>query len=293
MSDSESERLLSPSKWSKRFDSIQLELHYYNFVKQVTEDVRKTIKHKLDVPYGTTERTKYDVYGTDLPKDSPIFVFIHGGYWQESSKDLATVPVPVFVRNGIKVITVGYDLCPNVKIGDIITEIKMAVENILQFALNLGCRNVWVAGHSAGAHLAVSLLYDKQWLDEMKKQEYLHLLKGVVLISGVYNLTPLVDTSYNTALKLTKDEIETYSFNAPDVKIGVHIDRLKTIVVVGECDSPWFIGQSRECAQKLLTVVDNIQYILLRENVDHFDIVEKLMDEEFILTKTILNSVFN
>lgn len=45
--------------------------------------------------------------------DAPIFVFIHGGYWQEFSKDLTGFSVPLFVKNKIKVITVGYDLCPN------------------------------------------------------------------------------------------------------------------------------------------------------------------------------------
>lgn len=47
--------------------------------------------------------------------DAPIFVFVHGGYWQEFSKDLAGFSVPLFVENKIKVITVGYDLCPNGK----------------------------------------------------------------------------------------------------------------------------------------------------------------------------------
>lgn len=48
--------------------------------------------------------------------DSPIFIFIHGGYWQEGSKDFAAFTVPVFVNKGIKVITIGYDLCPNGKL---------------------------------------------------------------------------------------------------------------------------------------------------------------------------------
>lgn len=34
----------------------------------VTEKTRKTVKCELDVPYGPTERAKYDIYGTDLPK---------------------------------------------------------------------------------------------------------------------------------------------------------------------------------------------------------------------------------
>lgn len=65
-------------------------------------------------------------------------------------------------------------------------------------------RNVWVAGHSAGAHLASSLLYDELWLDKMTKQGYLNLLKGIVLIGGVFNLKPIINTDISTALKLTK-----------------------------------------------------------------------------------------
>ncbi|XP_076749599.1 kynurenine formamidase [Xylocopa sonorina] len=292
-SSAEKEALYHPSKWNKRFDRATLLSHYTDSVIEITQNARKTLKCELDVPYGTTERTKYDVYGVDLPKDSPILVFIHGGYWQEGSKDLATFAVPVFVRKGIKVVTIGYDLCPNVKLEDIVSQIKSAIEHILKDSFGNECRNIWVAGHSAGAHLAASLLYDELWLDKMMKQGYLNLLKGIVLISGVYSLESLVHTSINTGLKLTKQEIDTYSFNTLDIKNNAPIQGLKVIVTVGECDSPWFIDQSRKCAQKLVSLVDNIHYVLLRNNIDHFDIVEKLTDEEFILTKMILYNVFN
>ncbi|XP_016914306.1 kynurenine formamidase isoform X3 [Apis cerana] len=285
------EVLYSPSKWSKRFDQMQILSNYCKFSKEVTENARKTLKCELDIPYGTTKGTKYDIYGTDLPKDSPIFIFIHGGYWQEGSKDVSAYAAPVFVNKGIKVITIGYDLCPNVKLRDIISQIKTAIAHILKSASSLKCRNVWISGHSAGAHLASSILYDKLWLDEMTKHEYLYLLKGIVLISGIFNLEPLVNTSNNTALKLTKNEIDAYSFTTLNIKNNTSIQGLKVIVTNGECDSPVFINESRECAQKLITMVDNVQYILLRENIDHFDIVENLTNEEFILTKLILRNI--
>lgn len=293
MSISEQEVLYSPSKWSKRFDQMQILSNYYKFAKKVTDDARKNFKCELNIPYGTTERTKYDIYGADLPKDSPIFIFIHGGYWQEGSKDFAAFTVPVFVNKGIKVITIGYDLCPNVKFGDIISQIKIAIKHILKYASNLECRNVWLSGHSAGAHLASSILYDKLWLDEMTKNGYLNLLKGIVLIGGVYNLNPLLDTNIVTPLKLTKDEINTYSFTTLDTKNNTHIQGLKVIVTIGECDSPGLINESIECTQQLITIVDDVHYIFLRENIDHFNIVEELTNEEFILTKVILNNIFH
>lgn len=68
--------------------------------------------------------------------------------------------------------------------------------------LFLGFRCVWIVGHSAGAHLTLSLLYDKAWLESIDK--YLNVLKGMLLISGVYELRPLLTTSMNDALKLTE-----------------------------------------------------------------------------------------
>ncbi|KAK1120459.1 hypothetical protein K0M31_012439 [Melipona bicolor] len=294
MSISEQEILYTPSKWSKRFDRDNMKLlsHYYKFAKNITDDARRNLKCELNIPYGTTERTKYDIYGTDLPENSPIFIFIHGGYWQEGSKDLAAFAAPVFINKGIKVITIGYDLCPNVKFGDIISQIKIAIEHILNYALGLKCRNVWISGHSAGAHLASSILYDTLWLDKMMKSEYLNLLKGIVLIGGVYNLNPLLDTNIVTPLKFSKDEIKSYSFTTLDTKNNIPIQGLRVVVTVGECDSPGLIIESRECAQQLITMVDNVHYVFLRENIDHFNIMEKLTNEEFILTKIILNNIF-
>lgn len=277
--------------WSKRFGHVELTEHYFKFATEVTRNARETLKCELDVPYGTTDRTKYDVYGTDLPKDAPILVFIHGGYWQEGSKDLATFAVPGFVAKGIKVVTVGYDLCPHVKLEDIISQIKLAIEEILKSASSYGSRNVWIVGHSAGAHLAASILHDELWQDEMTERSYFNLLKGIVLIGGIFNLKHLLDTTIIAPLKLTKDEIDAYSFSTIDTTKSKPIQGLKVIVADGECDTPEFINESRNYAQKLVTIVDNVQYILLRENVDHFDIVERLTDTNFLLTKVILDNM--
>lgn len=52
--------------------------------------------------------------------------------------------------------------------------------------------------------MALALLYDKLWLDELAEQGCLNLLKGIVLISLFYDLKPLLDTTINHALQLTK-----------------------------------------------------------------------------------------
>jgi len=123
-----------------------------------------------------------------------------------------------------------------VKLGDIVAQIKSAVEQILKYAadsgskyvtlnlslylyirfirilvknkfqlyLNNAYRRICIAGHSAGAHLAATLLHDDDWINRMTQEGYFALLKEIVLIGGIYNIKPLVDTSFGIALQLTE-----------------------------------------------------------------------------------------
>ncbi|KAI4483283.1 hypothetical protein M0804_008338 [Polistes exclamans] len=281
------EKLYSPSEWSNRFKSAEMMSRYLIFAADATKKARNTTKCILDIPYGPTERTKYDIYGTDLPDDAPMLIFIHGGYWQEFSKDFAGFSVPVLVENKIKVAIVGFDLCPDVKLKDIVSQIKIAIEKIVSSALKSGCRCVWIAGHSSGAHLTAALLHDTKWIKYMTELGYFQLIKGLLLISGIYNIEPVVNTSYNEALKLTEDDIKEFNLSTLDTKGYTPIKNLKVIATVGEYDSPIFINETREYAQKAMSFVDNVEYILLRD-IDHFNIVENLLNAEFVLTQLIL-----
>lgn len=43
--------------------------------------------------------------------------------------------------------------------------------------------------------------------------------------------------------------------------------------------------------KKLVEFVDNVEFLLLRNNIDHFDIVENLVHCDFQLTKLILQHI--
>lgn len=53
-----------------------------------------------------------------------------------------------------------------------------------------------MGGHSAGAHLAASMIHPE--LHENNG------IKGFILISGIFDLNPLLETTVNKALKLNK-----------------------------------------------------------------------------------------
>jgi acetyl esterase/lipase len=97
---------------------------------------------------------------------------------------------------GVAVAVMGYDLCPNVTIADIIEQARRACVFLWQ---RFG-RKLLVYGHSAGGHLTAAMvatdwhaLYPKAPAD---------LAPVGYAISGVFDLTPLVGVSMNQDLRL-------------------------------------------------------------------------------------------
>ncbi|XP_034934328.1 kynurenine formamidase [Chelonus insularis] len=285
--DPEIDKAYNPSVWSNRYSESYDE--FLDLSKKAVEKARSSIPCKIDIAYGPTERMKFDIYGINLPNDAPVLVFIHGGYWRECNKESAGFHISPFVSKGIKVINVGYDLCPAVTLTDIVNEIRSAIETILKYCKKTGTKSIWISGHSAGAHLAASILYDREWHTSMKHQQLFQLIKGLILLGGIYSLEPLVKTSVNEDLKLTEQEIKTISYNTLDMSKTEPINGIKVLVVVGESDAPTFINESRNYAKKLMDFVDQVEFILLREKIDHFEIVEKFSDPSFSLFKIIMS----
>ncbi|XP_066593977.1 kynurenine formamidase [Prorops nasuta] len=283
---------LLPSRWSKRYNADKVVENFIELFQEVLNDVRSKTKYLLDVPYGDTNRTKMDIYGIDLPNDAPIFVYIHGGYWIELTKDSASFAVPVLVARGIKVICLGYDLCPNVKLADIVAQIKSGVERILADAVTSGSRCVWVGGHSAGAHLAATLIHDDVWLKRIASKGYDQLLKGIALFGGVYDISPLQTVSFNELLQLTEDEIKAYSLSKLDATNEMPIEGIKVILAVAGYEAPILKEQSVSYAMKLLTLVDHVEYIMLPKH-DHFDLSEDLRKPDYILTRLLIQNILH
>ena len=128
-----------------------------------SEQARRSpgIRTFLDLPYGPAANQKLDVFGNAEEGGlRPIFVFIHGGFWQQGSKDSSAFPAPAFVAANWIHIAVGYTLAPNTTLTSIVAEIRSALRFIRLHARDFGGDpdKVVVAGHSAGRHLAASLL---------------------------------------------------------------------------------------------------------------------------------------
>jgi acetyl esterase/lipase len=81
----------------------------------------------LDIPYGSRERTKIDLY-LARDKSAPCLVFIHGGYWQRNSRDVFALLVEGMAAHGWSVAIPGYSLAPEATLADIVQEISLALD---------------------------------------------------------------------------------------------------------------------------------------------------------------------
>lgn len=107
----------------------------------------------MNISYGPSQREKLDIYGDNLPSDAPLFIFIHGGYWQELDKDFSSFFVEPFIKNSIRVIVVDYELCPKVGVEDIVEQVKECFMWIGSYVHKNNIQRISIAGHSVGAHL--------------------------------------------------------------------------------------------------------------------------------------------
>ena len=103
-----------------------------------------------------------------------------------------------WAKAGFNVALAGYRLCPDISVRDLTASIQ-AVPLAVVHALPATQRNlpIILAGHSAGAHLAIELA-----LAWKTRNPATATLAGVVAISGIYDLTPLVPTTLNERLRL-------------------------------------------------------------------------------------------
>ena len=154
---------------------------------------------RLDVAYGPKERTRLDYFSAGAP-GAPLFVFLHGGYWQRNSKDMFAFVAEGPRMHGIDVAIVGYTLAPDARLSEIVGEIAQALSflesNAATFGFDRGA--MFVGGWSAGGHLAAMACGHPG-------------VRGALAISGIFDLEPIALTYLNDRLQLDADEIATLS----------------------------------------------------------------------------------
>jgi arylformamidase len=203
--------------------------------------------------------------------DAPLLVFFHGGYWQELSKNESLFAAPDCLANGIAFAAIDYTLAPKARLGAIVDQSRRAIASLHRQAATLGfdARRIYVSGSSAGAHLAAMLLV-KSWQADYELPSA--AVAGAILLSGIYDLEPVVGTYIDAALHLTAADVATLS--PARLTLGRPV---KAIVAWGENETLEFKRQSQSFASKLRPSGFPVSPFEIA-GTNHFDIVLGLAD---------------
>ncbi|MDE1946992.1 MAG: alpha/beta hydrolase [Burkholderiales bacterium] len=158
----------------------------------------------LDVAYGEHADETLDLFPAATP-GAPVFVFVHGGYWRLLSKNESSLMAPAFTAAGATVVAVNYSLAPAATLDRIVDQNRRALAWIHR---HIGehhgdARRIHLGGSSAGAHLVGMLLAGGWHADHGVPED---LVRGALLLSGLYELEPLVHTHVNAWMRLSPED---------------------------------------------------------------------------------------
>lgn len=196
----------------------------------------ETLRPARDVRYGTALNETLDLY---VPRSAArgTLLFIHGGYWRALDKSDHGFVAPPFVDAGFAVAVINYDLCPAVSVATIVDQSRNALQWLVREGPSRGApAPIVIAGHSAGGHLT-AMMYATDWRARGLASTP---FAGGVSLSGVHDLTPLVQFSHNVDLRL--DEAEARRLSPINCR---PLAEAPLVTAVGADETSEFVRQTR------------------------------------------------
>jgi arylformamidase len=227
---------------------------------------------ELGLAYGTSPRQTVDLFFPDATGHTPLALFVHGGYWRSLSAASFSHMAAGLNAHGIAVAVAGYDLCPQVTVGQIINQIRTAC----LFLWRRFGQRLMVYGHSAGGHLTACMVAtDWKKFDPKAPAD---LVPAGYSISGLFDLAPLIHTAMNSDLRLDGVEVSRISPITWPVAPGLALD-----AVVGGLESAEFLRQSHAVAEAWRGKGVQTRYEEI-PGANHFTVLDPLSDPGSAMT---------
>ena len=223
-----------------------------------------------DLRYGSAPRQRLDFFPA-ARVGRPTFFFIHGGYWQWGQKEDEAFVARGPLAHDINVVNVEYTLCPQISLAGIVAEIHLALDWLSPRLgeLNADPSHLIVGGSSAGAHLAALTLRRAD-------------VTGALLISGIYDLEPIVLSGLNQALRM---DMRTARRNSPLLHLPGRA--APVCFAVGADELPELIRQTHEY-RHAWEAAGLPGWDATLSAVNHFSIMDQLAQPEGRLTRDLL-----
>lgn len=209
----------------------------------VSAAVRLTMPPRTE-QYGPSNVDLIDIFAPTDARTVPVLVFIHGGAWTRNTRQDASFPAPTLVGRGAAYLAPDFGSLKTGRLPDMVENCRCALKWTVRNAARFGGDpdRVFLSGHSSGAHLAACALIT----DWTKYGLPADAIRGAMLMSGMYDLYPVLLSSRRTYLHVTAEEEAAFSPMR-------HLDRITCpiAVVSADEDSPELKRQSAVFADAL------------------------------------------
>ncbi len=249
---------------------------------KLSEQARQRYSFEANVRYGDGPLATLDYFPASRP-GRPLVVFLHGGYWRARDKDNYTFVVEGLISADCSVVVMNYDLCPAVKLSEIVQQVKDGFEWIANQSGRWGFdpKQIFAFGHSAGAHLIAAILAQTGESYQLPKG----IIKKAYLISGVYDVAPVLDMSINAEIRLLPEEVEAmsplnFSFD-PETDYEVY---------AGGAEPRDWIAESSRFAEHLTKNGCAVYHATL-DDLNHYSLMFELETPEGLLAQRIRQDV--
>lgn len=225
----------------------------------VADYIRRSAAARASLAEGIVEFAGASLLVAPDPS-APLLVFIHGGYWQALSAEVSLYLAPGALANGWSYAALEYTLAPPATLPQMIGECRASLGALASL---VSPSHVVLAGHSAGAHLAAmtSLVHAPSFP-----------VYRTVLVSGVFDLRPLLHTTVNDPLGLNSSTAAALSPQLLPVESAPEV-----VVAWGDNETDAFKSQSRDYADHLSSAGARVSTLECAPR-HHFDIVDDLVD---------------
>jgi arylformamidase len=233
------------------------------------------------VTYGPSEIEQLDIYRTQRP-NAPVNIFIHGGAWRRNKAADYTVQAEMFIRAGAHYVIpdfINVDEA-NGSLFPMAEQIRRAIAWVYKNAASFGGdpNRLYLSCHSSGAHFG-GCMVTTDWRKENLPAD---LIKGALLVSGMYDLKPVRLSKRSSYVKFTDEMEEALSAQR-------HLGHLHTPLILahGTRETPEFQRQTRDFFTTVQAAGKPVE-LLVGEGYNHFELLETLANPYGLLGRAAL-----
>lgn len=220
-----------------------------------------------DVAYGPLAEHRLDIYYPDheVAQELPVILFIHGGKWSYGDKTQYPFVAQRFTQRGYVVAVINYRKYPDVTFPAFIEDTARAIAWLHAEAasLNIDASQLYVLGHSAGAHMGALVSADARYMQAHGGER--QWIAGFAGLAGPYAFTPEADD-----LKAIFGPPERY----PLMRVTTHIDGQQPPMLLMHGAEDTTVGLFN--GERLKQAIDDkggVVTLSTYEGLDHIDMV--------------------